>query len=158
MRYVFKASKKNGEITNGEYEADSPREVMEHLAKRNLIPVSILPQNRIISFSLSEYSFWDNITAFDRIILVRNLAITTKVGLNIVEALDMLTSDAAKKSLRKILNRIKVTVENGQPLWQGFQSCKEHFPPFFVGMVKAAETSGKLDKTLTELSRYMTRE
>jgi len=157
MRYFFEAINQLGAVTIGEHEAESEAAVIEYLQKRQLIPISIKPATAIISRGRSLMMF-DRINALDRISLVRNLAVTTKAGLSIMESLAILAQDTTKPLLKNILLQIANNMQNGQPLWQSFQYYKKHFPPFFVGMIRAAETSGKLDATLEELTQYLTGE
>jgi type IV pilus assembly protein PilC len=156
MRYYFESTDQNGKVTTGTYEADTEAEVSEHLQKRQLIPVLIRQETE--AFLKRDFALFERITPMDRIALVRNLAATTKAGLSILESLDILAKDATKPLLRKVLLQIKSNIQNGQALWQSFQYYQRYFPPFFVGMVRAAESSGKLDTTLTELAQYLTRE
>jgi type II secretory pathway component PulF len=121
-----------------------------------LIP--ILVRKETAALFDRDFALFESVTMMDRIALVRNLAATTKAGLSIVESLDILAQDATKPLLKKIFLQIKNNMQNGQALWQSFQYYQKHFPPFFVGMVRAAETSGKLDVTLDELTQYLARE
>jgi type II secretory pathway component PulF len=156
MRYYFEATDQQGVLQTGEYEAETESAVDDYLQKRHLIPVLIRPKTG--SLLQGDISLFSTINTMDRITLVRNLAATTKAGLSILESLDILAKDATKVIFKKVLSQIKSNMENGQALWQSFQYYKQYFPPFFVGMVRAAETSGKLDTTLDELSQYLSRE
>lgn len=156
MRYYYEATDQRGVAVNGGYEADSEADVSEFLQKRQLIPVLIRKETAVLFDR--DFTLFERITMMDRIALVRNLAATTKAGLSIVESLDILAQDATKPLLKKILLQIKNNMQNGQALWQSFQYYEKHFPPFFVGMIRAAETSGKLDVTLDELTQYLARE
>jgi Type II secretory pathway, component PulF len=156
MRYYYEATDQKGELTTGEYDADKEVDVSEYLQKRKLIPVMIRPQTK--SALSRDFALFENITPMDRITLVRNLAATTKAGLSIIESLDILAKDATKPLYKKILIQTRNNIQNGQPLWQSFQNYKQYFPPFFIGMVRAAESSGKLDTTLDELTQYLNRE
>ena len=49
-------------------------------------------------------------------------------------------------------------VKNGQTLSFAFTRYKDLFPPIFIGMIKAGEVSGQLDKTLAELARFLSKE
>ena len=158
MRYIFEGSTKKGEIVRGEFDVDSEAGVVEYLSKRKLIPVLVAPKVSPQIFSFSKVALFETVTTLDQIILVRNLGAAVKVGINIKEALEIIVEDAQKPILKNILHQIKLSIENGQPLWKGFNSFPEHFPPFFIGMIKAAEASGELDKKLEELAQYLTRE
>jgi len=156
MRYYFEATDQNGKAIVGNYEAESEAEVSDYLQKRQLIPIII--KQEAVAFLKGDLTLFESITPMDRIALIRNLAATTKAGLNIMESLDILAKDATKSLLKKVLLQIKANIQNGQPLWQSFQSYQRYFPPFLIGMVRAGESSGKLDTTLDELAQYLSRD
>lgn len=157
MKFIYEASDENGVIVTGEFEANGKAEVVRHLEGRKLIPVNIreFGESKV---GLLSASFFERVTALDRIMMVRNLSAAIKAGLSIIEALDIMIADTQKKVLKSILISAKSNLENGQPLWRTFESYGNLFPIVFVGMVKAGESSGELDKTLDELSDHLARE
>jgi len=158
MLFSYEASDKDGVSSKGEFEAENKAAVVAFLEKKNLIPVTI---NEIgVSESgggLSSHLF-ETVKPLDRILLVRNLSAALKAGLGLGESLDILIVDSTKNLIRNILSQAKINLENGQPLSQTFATFTKHFPPVFVGMLRAGEFSGKLDTTLEELSTYLSRE
>jgi type II secretory pathway component PulF len=105
-----------------------------------------------------QLSILESISPVERILLVRNLGISLKAGLNILESLDVMISDTEKPLMKKILVSAKNDIENGYPLSHSLERYQRHFPPFFIGMIKAGEASGKLDVSLKELAGYLNRE
>lgn len=160
MQYHYEASDSAGVITRGEFEAASKEAAIEHLVKRNLIPLKLEQKGLAAGGSRINLkaSLFEKITPLDRILFVRNLSATLKAGLNIIEALDILIVDAKKNMVKEFLIKAKLNLQSGHPLSATFYSQKKFFPPIFVGMLRTGEASGNLDKTLNELSRYLTRE
>lgn len=154
--YIYEAYNKDNQIINGEYEASSNQEVMEYLTKRDLTPVSIHTASK--SKNILSLELFNSISSVDIVFFVRNLATTIKAGLSVIESLDIFIKDAKNKLMKKILQEVKAKIQNGQALSSSFSSYKDLFPPIFSGMIKAGEVSGKLDKTLTELARYLSKE
>jgi type II secretory pathway component PulF len=107
---------------------------------------------------LLQISLFNTISPVERILLVRNLGTSLKAGLNILESLDVMISDTDKPLMKKILTSAKNDIESGYPLSHSLQRYPRHFPPFFIGMIKAGEASGKLDVSLKELASYLNRE
>ncbi len=156
--YIYQAYNKENKIVNGEYEAFSHEEVASYLEKHNLTPVSIKAINNNKNDILSIELFGGSITSVDILFLVRNLATTTKAGLSIVESIDILIKDTKKKSVKKILQGVLAMIKNGQSLSSSFGAYRNSFPPIFMGMIKAGESSGSLDKNLKELSTSLSKE
>ncbi len=157
--FIYEAYNKNNRIVHGEYEATSTEEVVQYLNKHYLTPLSV-KQGRAPGLSKKVLSFdlFDSISTVDIVFLVRNLSTTIKAGLSIVESLDILIQDTKKKLLKSVLQGVQAMIKNGQTLSAGFEAYRESFPPIFIGMIKAGEVSGQLDKTLAELARYLSKE
>jgi type II secretory pathway component PulF len=157
--YIYEAYNKENEIVHGQYEGKDEREVMDYLEKRYLTPISVKSTDNIRQTkNILSIEIFDSLSSVDIIFLVRNLATTIKAGLSIVESLDILIEDTSKKMLKKILQGVQAMIKNGQPLSAGFYAYKDSFPAVFIGMIKAGEVSGQLDKTLNELAKYLSKE
>ncbi len=157
--YIYEAYNKDNKIIHGEYEATSNEEVVEYLTKHYLTPVSIRSIDAVSkSKDFLSIQLFDKITSVDIVFLVRSLSTTIKAGLSMVESLDILIKDTKKKSMKRTLEGVSAMIKNGQPLSTAFESYKDSFPPIFIGMVRAGEVSGKLDETLAELARYLSKE
>lgn len=158
MIFTYEATDQAGAISRGEFEASSREAAVDYLLKRGLIPVSIQEKGVVKGAKGLSLNLFQKITPIDKILFVRNLATTIKAGVSIIEALDILIVDANKGTMKEVLTRAKLNLQNGQPLSATFYAQKRFFPPIFVGMLKAGEVSGQLDATLSELSRYLNRE
>lgn len=157
--FIYEAYNKNNKIVHGEYDASSEEEVVVYLNKHNLTPLSIHTiKKNSGEKGLSSINLFEKVTQVDILFLVRNISITIKSGLSIIESLDILIKDTKKKIIKNILHKVKSNVENGFPLSVGFSEYSNYFPSIFFGMIKAGEVSGQLDKTLAELNRYLSKE
>ncbi|MBI5077803.1 MAG: type II secretion system F family protein [Candidatus Yonathbacteria bacterium] len=156
--FIYEVYNSDGAIVRGEYEAITRDEVVEYLLRRDLTPISVTPlSGGKKRFNLS-ITFFEKITPVDILFLVRNLSATVKAGLSIVEALDILIADTEKKVMKNMLREVQASVKNGQPLSSGFENYANAFPPIFLGMLRAGESSGQLDRTLDELAKYLAKE
>ncbi len=157
--FIYEAYNRNGAITHGEHEGADRHEVIEHLSKHNLTPISIKRLHGSGSKKgLLALQFFESIKPVDIMFFVRNLATTTKAGLSIVESLDILIEDTEKPIMKKTLQGAQAMIKNGRLLSDGFEQHANSFPPIFMGMLRAGEISGQLDKTLAELGKYLSKE
>ena len=155
--FIYEALHENGQLMRGEMEIISQAALMDHLSKNGLTPLKVAEKGKIKAHSLS-LSLFAKVSPQDQILLVRNLAASTRAGMSIVEALDILIADSRKKLLREILITAKNNIQNGQPLSATFDFYKQYFPPIFIGLIKAGEASGKLDQSLDELAKQITKD
>lgn len=157
--FIYQGYDKNGELVKGEFASSSKESALAHLEKRGITPTSIrdaTDPGKGLKKELA-ITLFDHVTPVDILFLVRNMSVTLKAGLSVVESLDNLISDTSKKSLRRILEQVRIDIQNGRPLSAGFEAHKE-FPSIFLGMLKAGEISGRLDETLTQLGVYLSKE
>lgn len=156
--FIYEVYNKDGAVVRGEYEALTREEVVEYLLRRDLTPISVEAiRGGKAGLDLS-ISLFEKVKPVDILFLVRNLSATVKAGLSIVEALDILIADTEKKMMKDILREVQALVKNGQPLSAGFANFASQFPPVFLGMLRAGEASGQLERTLTELGQYLSKE
>ncbi len=157
--FIYEAYNREGGIIHGEYEGVKRDEVIDYLTKHEMTPISVDEINaHTKSGGLMSISLFESLTPVDVMFLVRNLATTIKAGLSIVESLDILIADSEKKIMKKVLQEAQAMIKNGQTLSRGFEAYSNSLPPIFLGMLKAGEMSGQLDKTLVELGKYLSKE
>jgi len=157
--FIYEGYNREGAIVRGEYEAVSRDEAVAYLMRRDINPILVQTLDGSGKTGLSlEISLFEKITSVDILFLVRNLSATIKAGLSVVEALDILIADTEKKILKNMLREVQALVKNGQTLSMGFSNYANSFPPVFLGMLRAGEVSGQLDRTLSELGQYLSKE
>jgi type IV pilus assembly protein PilC len=101
---------------------------------------------------------WRALFKFKKKVKLNQLMISTKKmatmlrsGLSILPALAMVRDQVENPSLKTTMNQIYNDVESGSSLSQAFSKNPEIFSPIYVNMVKAGESSGRLDIFLDKL-------
>jgi type IV pilus assembly protein PilC len=91
-----------------------------------------------------------------KIILVeftRTLGMLIGAGIHILEGLQILQATLDNVLFRDAISEIAKKVEKGFPLGETFAQYPV-FPPIVSQMMRVGEETGRLDDTLTKLSRY----
>lgn len=156
--FFYEAYDRGGSVKRGEFEAVGEREVVEHLTRQGLTPISVRTMTPGGERSILSFSFFERITPVDAAFVVRNLAVAIRAGMGIVESLDIIINDTKKNLLKTVLRTVSSQVKSGQPLSYGFEMYRKYFPSMFIGMLRAAEASGQLDETLDRLGAYLGKE
>jgi type II secretory pathway component PulF len=157
--FTYEAINEEGRIVASEMNALNKEEVVALLNQKHLTPVKVqLKNSDLKKNNVGSKAIFESFNALDKIILIRNLAATLKAGLSLSEALEILVADTNKKIIRDFLEEAQLGVSNGQPLSNIFEKHSNYFSPIFVGMIRAGESSGTLDKSLEELNRHLNRE
>jgi len=156
--YIYEVIDKNGKTIKGELIAASRDEALGMLERRHMMPVEVAEKGSV-GRSLSTINIgFERFSALDRIILVRNLSVTLKAGLSLLESIEILIADSTKKKTLDILLTAKAYLQNGQDLSAALAKYPRYFPAMFIGMVRAGEQSGELDRSLEELSQQLSKE
>lgn len=157
MLYIYEAlEEKTKKIIRGEIDVSDKLAVSQYLAEKNLVPVLIMEKIELGKVELP--SIFERVTHQDKIILTKYLSAVLSSGMNLREAFDVLLEDTTKRILRKILIEAKRNLEQGLPLSKTFESYPKYFSPVFVGVIKAGEASGTLDKSLNILGDQLIRD
>ena len=76
-------------------------------------------------------------------------------GLPILRCLETLEEQTENPSFKRILQDVRENVETGSTLRDAFAQHKDIFSEFFLGMVAAGESGGKLSETLDISAEYL---
>jgi type IV pilus assembly protein PilC len=76
-------------------------------------------------------------------------------GLTIVQCLDTLGKQTDNRSLRFIISDIRRNIESGSSLTNAFDKYRHVFSDFFLGMIEAGESGGKLAENLEISAKYL---
>ena len=76
-------------------------------------------------------------------------------GLSITSSLQVLEQQTENEAFRTVLADIRRRVESGSSLKAAFEKHRSVFSDFFLGMIDAGESSGKLAESLDASARYL---
>ena len=156
--FSYIALKNNKDIVKGKVDAADARSAREAVKKMGLLPTRItddsvndkaaqqaavknIPLSKIRSFSLK-----------DKIEFTQTLQILTSTGIPIIETLVFLENNAESKAIRSVAHELRRNIiVGGLTLAETLERHRKIFGRVFVGLVKAGEDSGELDKTLTRM-------
>ncbi len=156
MKYNYQGRSSDGQVQSGSVEANSQEEALEIL-QRNNIYVTFLEEEKPSLYG-KEITIFERVTSKDIVLFSRQLAIMFKAGVPIVESLRSIAKQTKKNKFREQINKIGDKVESGGALSQALEAHPKIFTPFYVGMVKSGEVSGRLSETLEYLANHLEQE
>lgn len=86
------------------------------------------------------------------------LAVMTRAGIGIRQALEGIAEQAANPRFRRILHEIRMEVEGGRQFSEAIARFPKLFSPLYVSMVRASEMSGSFSKMLDRIAAYLAQE
>jgi len=102
-------------------------------------------------------SIFNSVSSQEQVNFTKSLAIMLKSGISINVALAELAEQSSSLYFRKIINRVRVDIENGTSLSQAFDKEVKIFGAIFVSLVRAGEESGTLQGNLQFLAEWLNR-
>jgi general secretion pathway protein F len=158
--FKYRAISAEGKVTRGEIEHDSVERAAAQLARQGLTPVSIEPlaagasrggADALARLFSRRRGSQNAIAEF-----TRELAIMLSSSVPLDRSLAVLQGLATDARLKEIIGAISKKVRTGGTLADAFREQPE-FSDFFVNMIRAGESSGSLEATLTRLAEHMER-
>ncbi|HOG23836.1 MAG TPA: type II secretion system F family protein [Candidatus Omnitrophota bacterium] len=95
-----------------------------------------------------------SITIDDMVVFARQLATLVAAGIPLVQSLDILSKQVDKQQFRVILSKMFTDVQTGKSLSEAMMSYPKVFSGLFIHMVRAGETSGRLQEILDRVAQY----
>jgi type IV pilus assembly protein PilC len=139
-----------GEMQTGELELPSKDDVLAHLHRQRLIPVSVREKPKEINLT-----FGTGVKTRDIVIFTRQFATMINSGLPLVQSLDILAEQTENQALRKTISEVLYDVESGHTLADALGKHPKIFTELYVNMVAAGEAGGILDTILLRLATFL---
>lgn len=153
MKLLYKAVTRDGKIVRGLIEGRDSKEAGTFLRSQGLFPITVTEKSEKGFFQ--HLPFFGKSHASDVVFFTRQLSSMISSGLTLMQSLRILKDQIHNESMRDVVQGIMNDIEEGRPLSQSLIFHKEVFSPVYVSLIKAAETSGLLDKVLERLAETL---
>lgn len=88
----------------------------------------------------------------------RQLGAFVRAGIPIVDAIETVREGTTNDRFRAILEDVAEQLQNGTPLSEALGRHEAVFPSYYLGILRSAEVTGRLDVVLDQLSEYLERD
>ena len=152
--FQYRALTQVGEIVTGSLDAASVVEVHRRIEQLGLIPVEAAAKRSEAasnSFGLS-LKMLSRPRAEEVTVVTADLALLLRTGARINDALELLASDADIGRMRATVAALATTVLSGESFGEAIARHPDIFPPIYVALVRAGESSGALPTILESLA------
>ena len=146
--FSYAAKDAQGLKLSGLVEATDQRDAITSLHKKGLIVISVKEERR-------KKTREQSVRLDDLVVFSRQLATMVDSGINLVQALHILSEQAESKVLSNVTTRIGEDIEAGSSLHDALARHTKVFSNLYINMVKAGEASGLLDEILDRLASYL---
>lgn len=153
MIFKYKVSGQNKEIVSGMVEAVSEDAAADILRERGLAIISIREEAE--GAGASGVFILNRIKVKDVVIFSRQFSVMISANVTMVQALRIMVEQTANPKLKMAASEIADEVDAGSRLSEALAKRPKIFSNFYVNVIKAGETSGRLDESLSYLADEM---
>lgn len=148
MKLTYKATTSDGKLTQGLIEAKNIEEAATYLRTKGMLPISVKGSDKT-QFSIL---FFHKSSSKDLVLFTRQLSSMLTSGLTVIQSLNILKEQTTNEKMKDIINSVISDVQEGKTFADAIAKHPDLFNQIYVSLVRAAETSGFLDKILLRLA------
>ena len=158
--YNYVALKNGKDVVTGKIEAESLREARDSVRQLGFLPTKVTEE----ALKKADQKVDDkpgtmkSLSLQEKIEFTSTLQILAQSGIPIIESLMFIENDAAKLKIRLVAKELRRQIMGGNTFADTVAKYPDIFGQVFIGLVKAGEDSGELEKTLERLMELMNKE
>lgn len=150
--YSYIALKQGKEVVRGEITASNLKDARDVVRKMGLVPTQI---NEAVDIKAKKATRLSSLSLSEKIDFISTLQILLTSGIPAVESLMFMEQEAAKKKIRDMSKILKTQIMAGSTFADTMARYPQVFGYIFIGLVKAGEESGELEKTLDRIKNLL---
>lgn len=155
--FKYMAINADGKTVRGRIEALNRNVCIKFLQTKNYQVKSLKEYKSIIS-KLDQISFGSMLKSKQLIFFLKQLGSLLSAGVNIVQALELLSLQQENRLHRKLYFELYQQVYNGFSFSKALSKRPKEFPSLLVQMIEVGEISGDLPKTILKMAAYYERQ
>jgi type IV pilus assembly protein PilC len=145
---------RQGESKKGEMAAADEGTVRARLTQMGVEP-SMVRRKSALDIELKIPGLGSRVGTKDILVFTRQFSVMIDAGLPLVQALEIIATQADNAAFRKVLVTVKAKVESGSTFADALADHPRVFDELFVQLVRAGEIGGMLDTILNRLGAYI---
>lgn len=155
--YLYEASTRDGQIVKGRLDVLDERQAVERIHEMGYFPIKIKRAEEEKSEFLERISelIRPGISDKDLMTFTYQLGVLLDAGLTLDRSLIILSGLAEKKKLKDLINDLINQIRSGKSFSDALSRHPHVFPIFYVNMVRAGETGGFLNETISRLAVHL---
>jgi len=146
--FKYKAVNQDNEEVSGVVEAVNEDMAIDTLKEKGLKILSIEESRKGNGFQI----VLDRVKPKDIVVMSRQLSVLISANVALVQSLRILVEQTQNPKLKMIISEIADNVDEGARLSDALSKHPKVFTDFYINVIRAGETSGKLDESLNYLA------
>jgi general secretion pathway protein F len=154
--YQYEAIDSAGRALVGKVDASHARDAQRTLERRGLTLLSLSAADREPLKAGAISFFQRSVTAQDRILALKQLALLLRSGVPLVQAISTLKNQASHPTLSKAFNGMEKRLRGGEAFTTALTSAMPSLPGYVYQLAAAGEAIGHLGQSLEDAANQMT--
>lgn len=154
--FSYKAVNSSGEIVKGRIEGSDIDLASDSVASSGLYILKMRKLNNFTNFISKNYKA-GGVKTKDITEFTNNLAVMLRAGLPLLTSLHDISDSIENKTFGRIIQDIEKMIEHGSSFGMALAHHKDIFPEIVINLVSVGEETGRLDKSLSEISIHVQR-
>src|SRR3954470_21547274 len=152
--FKYVAVDAEGKKVRAKADAVNPDSLRKEIESQQLDVKKIRKQRKFTEIELTKRK----VPRTDLMHFSRQVAAFVRAGIPLVEALEIVRESASNARLQEILTETMELIQVGVPFSDALDRHRDVFPPYYIGILRSAEITGRLDTVLDQLSGYIERD
>ena len=153
--YSYKALKQGKEMVSGEITASDYKDAKDLIRKMGLVPTEL---KEYVDTKAKKATQLTSLSLAEKIDFISTLQILLTSGIPAVESLMFMEQEAARKKIRDMSKILKTQIMAGSTFADTMARYPQVFGYIFIGLIKAGEESGELEKTLDRIKDLLNKQ
>ena len=160
--YSYSALDTDGKTVTGKVEADSTRAARQAIKDMGYLPTKLYSDSSAadnenqVNKKISNYL--QALTLKEKMDFTSTFQTLQKAGIPVIEALIFMEQDAGSRRIRMLAREVRSQVIAGSTFSDTISRFPDIFGAVYIGLVKAGEESGEMERTLERLIELMKKE
>jgi type IV pilus assembly protein PilC len=151
--YAYKVRDKEGKVLSGDIDAENTALVANRLRQMGYVPISIDKKAGAgVRRNLAIPGLSNRIKLKEIAVFSRQFAVMINSGLTLMRSLSILSEQTENQHFAGIIEQVRRDIESGSSLSQALGRHPKAFNRLYIAMIRAGESGGNLDRTLSELA------
>jgi len=151
--FSYRAINQKGASVTGVIEAESAEAVQTLLNEQGFIPSDVTAEKSAVAggFMQTLRTKLTTVRMDELILFTKQIRTMLVAGLSILKVLEVLENQTQNPKLKSVIASMSVEIKEGFALHEVFGRHPNIFPPLYINMIKAGESSGTLTDVLERL-------
>lgn len=161
--YSYIGLNKKGEVVRGKVEADSPKMARQSVKDLGFLPTKVTVEISTVKGDNGKDSAkgshaLQSLTLKEKMDFTSTFQTLNRAGVPIIESLIFMEQDAGSRRIRLLAREIRTQIIAGATFSDTIARYPEIFGAVYIGLVKAGEESGEMERTLARLIELLKKE